>query len=622
MHINKIQSINNSISSENQASKNPNFRGVGTALLSGANRFFQLCDDVPIIGVSFMDGASAIAPRTVVDLNQAGIPAAAETFRRESSGLIVNCLIPGAFVYGAAKLSNDSWMKNFTTMSGNPINLKHSWANGETVENLVNVWKEYSGIETDIKGLTGNAQQMAEQALRDRPFGTKGFITSALTKIEGLNGVNSYEKLADHQALIDKAAEILKPQFKHSRPKGIIESFKYTHQRNKAIQNAYDVLVKGEYTYKDRLGRKITEVIEEGGGLRASQNLRFEGRELASDLKSFLRDTVDIGEALSNSKSARMNPNEFTKKVTGLINTKSLLGLAAVIPLAMSMQYINRAITRKKYNKSGAPIYKDFENETRVLTKKEKKQLAITKPFAVASIVGLAALSMGKSFPKSFKQFGEMLQFNGKFPSLNQCRIIATATFASRMLASEDPNELRESTVRDLASFAGLYFLGDYAEKLAATGIQKFSKAGRNGSLQMFNRTKDPSEYKNAFQKFTGWIKDVKVKSFDEIPKQFKGHRSLAKIGGLGFSIALLGVVLPMYNKYVTNKKEMKRKELLKKQRQHSNTYNPENIFPKKELTPEEIKMASINESRMKFKDWGNYSDNSAFSSVASKFIK
>ena len=42
-------------------------------------------------------------PRTYVDAKTNGF-AAAETFRRESSGLIVNCLIPGFIVYGVAKV--------------------------------------------------------------------------------------------------------------------------------------------------------------------------------------------------------------------------------------------------------------------------------------------------------------------------------------------------------------------------------------------------------------------------------------------------------------------------------------------------------------------------------------
>ena len=620
MHINKIDAIhqNNNL---NQKHNSTHFKGAADAAVGALNKFFQVCDDVPMIGVSFMDGASAIAPRTVVDLNQAGIPAAAETFRRESSGLVVNCLIPGAFVYGVSKLANNEWMKSFPTTNGKPVNLGRSWANGEAVENLVGVWKEFSGLKQDVSTLTGDAKEMAIEALNTKKFKGTGFIRSALGKIEGLNGTDNWEKLSDHKKLIEKAAEILAPKLENDRPTGFIEQIKYNRSKNQAIQNAYELLINGKYTYKDQFGKLVTVVVEENGGLKAAQNLKFNGKNISSNLKNFLRDTVDIGGALSSSKTARMNPDKFVKKASGLINTKSLVGIGLVLPLAMSMQYINRAITRHKYNKSGAPIYKDFENETRVLTDKEKKRLKIQKPLAVASIVGLAALSMGKSFPKSLSGFAKMLQFDTKFPSVNQCRVIATATFASRMMASEDPNELRESTVRDLVSFAGLYFLGDYAEKLTATAIQKFAKPAKEGKLQMFNRTKDPATYKNVFQKVKGWVKDTSIKSFDEIPKEYKGYRSLAKIGGLGFSIALLGVLLPMYNKHVTNKKEIKRKALLEQQKEHSIMYNPKEVFPSKEKTPEEVQQALILESKNKFNSMQDYANSKEFSKVASNFI-
>ncbi len=625
MQISSVQNIQLQTGHNNKQNKetknNTTFKGIGNTVMNGVGKFFQVCDDVPMIGVAFTDTAATDVPRTIVDLKQTGVPAAAETARREFSGLIVNCLIPGAFVYGAAKLVNDGYMKNFPTPIGKPTNLTRSWANGEAISNLVGVWKDYIGIGKDYS-LIKDPEELYEvnKLLRKRPFGDKGFVKSALQQIEGLNGVDSWDKLSDHKNLIDKAAELLTPAMRGTtRPKNLILRYKASRERNRALKNAYDVLVKGQYTRKDELGRKVVEVIDENGGFRATQTLRFKGKNIGSDLKNFLRDTADIGAALSISKEARLNPDKFIKQSTKLVNAKSLMGLSVVIPLAMSVQTINRAITRHKYNKAGAPIYKDFENENRELTEDEKKQLKATKPIAVGSIIGLAALSMGKTFPKSLSSAIEMLQFNTKFPTLNQCRVIATSTFASRMVAAEDPNELRESTVRDLASFAGLYFLGDYAEKLAATAVQKFSKKGKTGELQMFNKTKKPEEYKNVWQKFTGWIKDTNIKTFDEIAPEHKNYRSLAKLGGLGFSLVFLGVLLPMYNKYVTNKKEAKRKAILEQQKKQSNIYNPKTVFPTNIKKEEPID--PIEESKKHFAQMKSYSSNSAFSKISSQFI-
>ncbi len=621
MQINSVQNINYQQGHNNRTNKELSFGGIGGAVMNGVGKFFQVCDDVPMIGVAFTDTAATDVPRTLVDLKQTGVPAAAETARREFSGLIVNCLIPGAFVYGAAKLVNDGYMKDFITPKGKPLNLSRSWANGEAFSNLVGVWKDYIGIGKDFSLITDPDELYeARKILRNKPFGDTGFVKSALKRIEGLNGVDSWDKLSDHKNLIDEAAKLLEPAMTGGgRPKNLIQRFKYTRERNRALKNAYDVLVKGQYSYKDQFGKKIVKVIDENGGFRATQALKFNGKNIGSDLRNFLRDTADVGAALSISKEARLNPDKFVKQATKLVNAKSLMGLAVVIPLAMSVQTINRAMTRHKYKKAGAPIYKDFENENRELTEDEKKQLKVTKPLAVGSIVGLAALSMGKTFPKSLSGAVEMLQFNTKFPTLNQCRVIATSTFASRMVAAEDPNELRESTVRDLASFAGLYFLGDYAEKLAATAIQKFSKKGKTGELQMFNKTKKPEEYKNLWQKFTGWIKDTNIKTFDEIAPEHKNYRSLAKLGGLGFSLVFLGVLLPMYNKHVTNKKEAKRKAILEQQKKQSNIYNPKTVFPPSIQKEEPID--PIEESKKHFQQMKNYSSDSAFSKISSKFI-
>ena len=107
------------------------------------------------------------------------------------------------------------------------------------------------------------------------------------------------------------------------------------------------------------------------------------------------------------------------------------------------------------------------------------------------------------------------------------------------------------------------------------------------------------------------------VKSFDEIPKEFTNYRSLAKLGGIGFSIALLGVFLPMYNRHVTNKKEAKRKALLEQQRIQNNIYNPKTVFPK-----ESPVLSRPEEKKDEFLQLKKYSKDKTFSKIASQFIR
>lgn len=183
----------------------------------------------------------------------------------------------------------------------------------------------------------------------------------------------------------------------------------------------------------------------------------------------------------------------------------------------------------------------------------EKSKFFAQKLLATGASVGLALLSMMK------KPTMSMFQFKGMFPTVDQCRWIATATFVSRIFAAEDSNELRETTVRDMASFAGLYFLGDYAAKIAASVIEKVKP-----DVKLLNKLEVTKPGDSFFKKAGNWIKKTSLKSFDEVLPNAKNMRSICEIASLGFSIVSLGLILPAYNRKVTEKKVAKAKELEK----------------------------------------------------------
>ena len=93
VNINTNQNINKQNS--------PAFKG---GIVDMGVNALQWVSTEPMYGVALIDGVTAIAPRTIVDAKTNGF-AAAETFRRESSGLIVNCMIPGLFVLGTGKIA-------------------------------------------------------------------------------------------------------------------------------------------------------------------------------------------------------------------------------------------------------------------------------------------------------------------------------------------------------------------------------------------------------------------------------------------------------------------------------------------------------------------------------------
>ncbi len=475
--------------------KQQNFKGIGDALTLG----LQACDQFPMVGVSVVDLTSTIIPRTLVDA-KTGPAAAMETFRRESSGLVVNCLMPSFFVLGMAKLLNKPMMKAF-----NDLDMSGSWANQDSINKFSEIFS---------KATPHNK--------------TKSYIAKTLASLEGFgheaDGANNFVSFSKKFGTenFKKAINMLTETIDNPVP---------NKETKKVLSEVYKLIV---------------------DETKAAEVIRFKGdaKAFSSGLSDILRDSVDLGRKFVHKKEVTANLDGFKKAATKMVNTKSVLGLAVVFPIAISMQAINRYLTRKKYNVKGAPIYKDFgkNKEQKEMTPQEKSKFFAYKCLAAAGMVGLAVTSMMK------KPSMKMFQFKGMFPTVDQCRWIATATIASRFFAAEDKNELRESVVRDTTCFAGLYFLGDYVAKAAATLIEKVKP-----DVKLINRLKADVKTDNIPKRLWNWVSNYKLKSFDEVAtKEAKNFRSVCQLANIGFAIAVLGVLLPVYNRKVTDKKVAK----------------------------------------------------------------
>ena len=470
------------------------FKGTLDILTKG----LELCNKYPMVGVSVVDGTTAIIPRTLVDARTNGF-AAAETFRRESMGLFVNCLFPSFAVLALAKMVQPFTMgKEFKH-----INMSNVWANEETLHKLSEVYKNTSGTPE---------KRIAQY--------TKNVINS----LEGYNSDNS---------------KVWK-SFKNVSKKAADDLARLILDKNVSSKETKFVLGRVFNTLADKT--KATEVI------------RFSGdtKPFSSNLSEILRDTVDLGRRFKD-KAVSDNLGEFVKRSTNLINRKSLIGMAVLVPLAMSVQFINRAITKWHSGQEGAPIYKDFGKERPVDIKKDKDNLFLHKMLASALMIGTTLLTSTGSFTK------KMFQFKGLFPTLDQCRWIATATIVSRMLASDDNSELKETAIRDIATFLGLYALGDGVAKITASAIEK----ARPG-IKLLNRTINETKPKTILQKARNWFSGTKLKSFAEVSKAAKPYRSLCQLAHLGSSMLVLGLAIPCYVRACTEKKEAKMQQIAK----------------------------------------------------------
>ncbi len=483
-------------------SKNPRFTGLGES----AVRLIQMCEQQPMVNVSVLDLSTAIVPRSIIETyagskktdsegnvhREPNIYAGMEAFRRESSGLIVNCLIPSFIVMGAASLLQRPIM-------GKNVKLANVWANDESL----NVVSDYL---VKAKGKGSVRLENALKAFMRDLSGVDGDVTKAFVQ-DGVSSPN-----------IDF---------------GVKQIAKSTRLKNgsKLFNKGYQRIARASH---------MTEHLQLNG----------KGEYLSKDLKGYLQDFVKLNrifeeQGIKTSEQAA----KFVSKATKLVNAKSLAGLGIIIPLAISMQPINRWITRKASGKKGAPIYNDFKDrkEEKELTPKEKRELLAQKFISIGSMIGVAGLSMFMDRPV----WKNILQFKGLFPTMDQARIISTATFASRMAASEDKNELREATVRDIATFSSFYFLGDYVAKGIATLFEKFNK-----DVKLINTLQPRKENANALQKFWHWAKHTTIKSSDElVSMKAKNLRTLCQVGNIAFSLISLGVLIPLYNRSKTNKK-------------------------------------------------------------------
>lgn len=498
--------------------QDPSFTGFGQGLVDFAVRSVQRCEAEPMLNVTVLDLSTAIVPRSIIETvagstqkdengnvirdengkskRKLNFLAGLEAFRRESSGLLINCILPGFFVMGAAALFNKGVM-------GKGSNLITNWSDRETLETLKGFYK---GKGAD------NYTDMLKNMFLD---------------LKGADGTEIDKAFAD---IYGKDA--------------------------KAFDDIFKKL--GELADADKLDKKalkhaVSSIIEK---THISENIKFttnnsKNKYFGNSLEALLKNTVEV---LHDTKKVGIDSAEdfakYISKAKNLVKLKSIGGMAITIPLALAAQPINRWITHKSAGgKKGAPIYND--DKERILSKEEKQQLLKQKFISIGSMLGLSWLSMMKMPSMS------MIEFKKFFPSMDQARLVSTATFASRMAASEDFNDLRESTVRDLATFSSFYFLGDYAAKGIASLIEWINK---DKGIKLINDLKPLDEGANILQKAWHWTKHTALKSTDELAtQQAKNLRSVCQLGNIAFSLVSLGIFIPLINRIQTNKKEQER---------------------------------------------------------------
>ena len=538
---NSSTSVNSSTASQRKEGiKNPSFKGLGAIALAG----IQKCEQVPMINVAVIDMLSAILPRTIVE-SMTNWFAGFEAFRRESSGLIVNCLIPSFITLGIAKCLNPAFLPKGVDMS-------RSWA---SVDMIQKASEYYNNAQSNDK---------VEESLK-----------KLIENIEGVDGdkhVNFANELkGDIDTYAKQLADISRKDIKNS-------------------------------DMRKEVGKITDKIIEK---TKVSEHITIE-KINAQSVNSVLEDSVKFFREFQRT-DGKISIEEFAKINKKFVRTKSLLGLAVVLPLAASMQYINRWITGKVSGTKGAPIYDDFAKGQENIEEnpKAKEGLLRQKLISISSMITVSLLSLTK-MPNM-----KMLDFKGMFPTMDQARIISTTTFASRMAAADDKNELAEATVRDIATFASLYYLGDVAAKGAATIIQ--NKTG----VKLLNDMKPLEGNEGIWKKFKHWMKDVNIKSSNEVVSKteeaLKGikptkeqaeiikkelekavnYRSYCQYTNIGVSLALLGLFIPIFTRRNTKRKHEQALKLAQEQNK-TQVENKKSEEKEEKVTPLNVQYSKL----------------------------
>lgn len=526
MLVQKIQQNNN-------IQQHPQFKGAVDTTL----RYLATNQGV---GANLTDVSFMVLPRMATDA-QRGPDAFMETTRREASG---TCNHSAVGLYGAAggglAAAAMGMKKNFG------IRANKIFAAPETLnilaENKANqVKNNKSQVDylketlTNLKAFNPNAANADKDGYVKLSKSTIDEIASMLDKsIDNLD-YNTWEKKTTINS-------------KHTAMNKIIAD---TGAESKFILETPDAKIKSE-TKLETLLDDIYKVSD-----------AFNSKEV----KKAFEEQVQNGKGIKD--------NAFIKKFTKFAKIKSATGFAVATGIGMSIQPMNIYLTKKK---TGSDGFVGVEGRS----KDKSTAFKLMKTAAAAGFLGLTLATLGTASPKKFM---EKMAFKGFMPTLSQLKGIYGLTIISRLFATRDKDELRESLTKDLLGFVSWLILGDVVNKFVAEGLDKsvMNRTKDVDSKGLFNRvfhstlkTRDEvlveTLSKNGIatvkedgvaKTFKEMIKDLDKIADEQVKKLAKKRlRTLnwAQAAGYAFSGLVLGLGIPNLNIYITNALDKKRK--------------------------------------------------------------
>ena len=445
-----------------------------------------------MLNASFVDIFAMDTPRTIVETKNRGKQAGIEMGFREYTGTFIAEFSATVFAILSSKLLNKLYKPNIKT-------------NGSS-------WITNKGLQT-YKEIFSKSDKT--------PI---SFVDNVLNSITGLVG-NKYKAFSS----IDKE-----------------KTEKITQTLAGLITNNVD-----KSTIKKTLSTVQDEIVQLLG---ADNNIiiKSQNTEFGANLTHVLRDTIDAGKNIFFKKGAQAN--EIVNKLKFLNNSKIALAIPASMLLAITNQYMNRRLTKKRTGIDNFVGENGYEKNVKDKNNKGKEKGLLPKKMLSAGVF-LLMLSKVMGLKKPTDLINK-LEFTGPATGGNAIKTIYGTLILGRIFASKDSTELRETNVRDYLGFLNWLVLGGFVAKGVGQMLDPKQK-------NLFNITKEGKGIKH-------WLKDVSLKSQKEIIAQggnvSKNLRKLniAQISGIAYSALMLGVLLPKLNIWMTKHKKNNNETALK----------------------------------------------------------
>lgn len=533
------------IQQQNTTYAKPQFKGA-------ADMVFRFLATNQGVGANATDVCFMVAPRSISDA-QRGPAAFAETLRREASGTANHTLI-GAY----------------------------GWLAGALIAAMMGMNKKSRNYFTGPESLNILAENKANQIKNNKE--QYDYLKDVFSNIKAYNPT---AKGADKEGYIKLSSKTIEDVSK------IMDEV--ISGKNKMDYKTWAGM--GSYKTENSIHVVMNKIIADTGAeskyVLESSGEGAEKIKSVSSLKTMLEDVFKISDSFNDEKVVKafkeqvesgkgIKDNAYIKKLSKFLKSRSIAGVAVATAIGMSIQPLNIYLTKLK---TGSDGFVGVEGRS----KDDSAGFKMLKGTAAAAFGGLTLASLRTGF----KGFLGKMAFTGFWPTISQLKGIYGLTIISRLVATRDKDELRESLTKDTLGFLSWLVLGDIVNKITANAIDDKKHSVLNsteGEVEgLWNKTKkifksslktrDEILVKTLSENGIETVKNeggkIKAKKFNEMLKDLDKlspevkkvtKRQLktlnkAQAAGYLFSGLVLGFGIPNLNIYITNKLDKKRKE-------------------------------------------------------------